>query len=126
VRAASVLRGGGAPAAEQRCDPQLRADEGAGHARGARIDGRDGVGSRRSVWHFDGRPFYGNYWVIELEPNYRWALVAEPKGQYLWLLARTPKLEPAVEADVMRRIEAAGYPLSALIKPANERPSPPR
>ncbi len=72
------------------------------------------------------RPFYGNYWVIELEPDYRWALVAEPKGQYLWLLARTPKLEPVEEADVMRRIEAAGYPLSALIKPANERPSPPR
>lgn len=72
------------------------------------------------------RPFYGKYWVIGLDPEYRWALVAEPKGQYLWLLSRTPKLEPAVESEVMGRIEAAGYPLAALIKPANERPPPPR
>ncbi|MCB9738521.1 MAG: lipocalin family protein [Deltaproteobacteria bacterium] len=72
------------------------------------------------------RPFYGDYWVIALDTDYRWALVAEPQGKYLWLLARTPKLESAMEAEVMRRIEAAGYPVSALIRPENERPAPPR
>lgn len=71
------------------------------------------------------RPFYGNYWVVALDPDYGWALVAEPEGKYLWLLARTPKLDDALEAEIFGRITALGYPLKALIRPANALPVPP-
>lgn len=68
------------------------------------------------------RPFYGNYWVIDLDADYGWALVAEPEGKYLWLLARTPKLSAELERELLARIAALGYPTDALIRPTNTRP----
>ncbi|VTR51204.1 Outer membrane lipoprotein blc precursor [Serratia fonticola] len=41
------------------------------------------------------RPFYGGYNVIELDPEYRYALVCGPNRDYLWILSRTPTLEAA-------------------------------
>ena len=32
-------------------------------------------------------PFvWANYWVIDLDPEYKWAVVGEPKREYLWIL----------------------------------------
>lgn len=39
--------------------------------------------------------FGGDYWVLGLDPEYRWALVGTPGRRRLWLLARTPRLAPA-------------------------------
>lgn len=40
-------------------------------------------------------PFYGDYWVIGLDPDYRWAVVGAPGRDYLWVLSRTPQIAPA-------------------------------
>jgi apolipoprotein D and lipocalin family protein len=40
-------------------------------------------------------PFYGDYWVIGLDPDYRWAVVGAPGRDYLWILSRTPRMAPA-------------------------------
>jgi len=40
-------------------------------------------------------PFYGDYWVIGLDPDYRWAVVGAPGRDYLWILSRTPQMAPA-------------------------------
>ncbi|MBR0652925.1 hypothetical protein GXW78_24940 [Roseomonas terrae] len=40
-------------------------------------------------------PFYGDYWVIGLDPEYRWAVVGAPGRDYLWVLSRTPQMAPA-------------------------------
>lgn len=40
-------------------------------------------------------PFYGDYWVVGLDPAYRWAVVGAPGRDYLWILSRTPALSPA-------------------------------
>ncbi len=40
-------------------------------------------------------PFYGDYWVIGLDPGYRWAVVGAPGRDYLWILSRTPQMAPA-------------------------------
>jgi apolipoprotein D and lipocalin family protein len=37
-------------------------------------------------------PFYGDYWVLGLDPEYRWAVVGAPGRDYLWVLSRTPSL----------------------------------
>ncbi|HEY3901088.1 MAG TPA: lipocalin family protein [Chthoniobacter sp.] len=37
----------------------------------------------------------GNYWIIDLDPQYRSAMVGTPDRQYLWILARSPALDPA-------------------------------
>ncbi|TCZ61367.1 lipocalin family protein [Roseicella aquatilis] len=60
------------------------------------------------------RPFYGDYWVIGLDPDYRWAVVGEPSRRWLWVLSRTPRLP---EAEFQRAIgiaRANGYDLAPL------------
>jgi len=43
-------------------------------------------------------PIAGDYWIIGLDPEYRWAVVGAPSRKYAWVLARTPTLESACRA----------------------------
>jgi apolipoprotein D and lipocalin family protein len=52
---------------------------------------------------------WGNYWVFELAPDYRYAIVGEPSRTYLWVLSRTPTLDDATWTSIDARIAAAGY-----------------
>ena len=61
-------------------------------------------------------PFYGGYHVVELDPDYHWAIVAGPSRDYLWLLTRT---QHAPTELVDRMIESAarlGFPTERLIR----------
>lgn len=51
----------------------------------------------------------GDYWVIALDPNYRWAVVGHPSRRYGWVLAREPRLSPATLAEIIGRIKLQGY-----------------
>ena len=62
-------------------------------------------------------PFYGNYWIIGLDSDYRWAIVGEPSRRYLWVLSRTPTLPEQTLQEIRKQIEASGYTPSALIYP---------
>ncbi len=62
-------------------------------------------------------PFYGNYWIIDLDPDYRYAVVSEPGRDYLWILSRTPKLDPSVFDAITNRLRQNGFDPSRLIKP---------
>jgi apolipoprotein D and lipocalin family protein len=59
-------------------------------------------------------PFFGDYWIIDLGPDYDYAVVGEPSRKYLWILSRTPKMEDAVYAEVVNRLAAKGYDASGL------------
>jgi apolipoprotein D and lipocalin family protein len=59
-------------------------------------------------------PFRADYWIIELDPDYRHAVVGHPSRDYLWILARTRTLEPAVYETLLARIEAQGFDLERL------------
>ena len=59
-------------------------------------------------------PFRGDYWIIDLDPDYRYAAVGHPSRNYLWILARTPTLDPALYRALLARLEAQGYDLSRL------------
>ncbi|HAI60227.1 MAG TPA: hypothetical protein DCM32_10185 [Xanthomonadaceae bacterium] len=61
-------------------------------------------------------PFgWADYWVIDLDPDYRWAVVGGPSRGALWVLAREPAIEPALLDRLRQRAEARGYDLSGLI-----------
>ena len=59
---------------------------------------------------------WGNYWVIELAPDYRYAIVGEPSREYLWVLSRAPALDAATWASIDARIAAAGYDRSKVTR----------
>ncbi len=48
-------------------------------------------------------PFYGDYWILDLGPNYEYAVVGEPKRRYLWILSRTPQINDALYQEVTRQ-----------------------
>jgi len=59
-------------------------------------------------------PFRGDYWVIELDPEYRYAVVGHPSRNYLWILSRTLSMDPATYERLLERIESHGYDLERL------------
>jgi apolipoprotein D and lipocalin family protein len=64
----------------------------------------------------------GNYWILDLDADYRTAIVGTPDRRHLWILARAPQLD---EANYQRLVEVGrrfGYPVDELVR--DRRPSP--
>jgi apolipoprotein D and lipocalin family protein len=57
----------------------------------------------------------GNYWILDLDPEYRIAMVGTPDRRYLWILSRTPQLEDSTYQRLVERARQLGYPVSDLI-----------
>jgi apolipoprotein D and lipocalin family protein len=74
------------------------------------------------------RPFWGDYWVIGLDHDYRWAVVGSPDRRYGWVLSRTPRLDQASMASIRELLERQGFAWSRfeLSNPSltPERPGP--
>ena len=76
--------------------------------------------AKLKVWFF--WPFKGNYWIIELDDDYRWAVVGEPGRKYLWILSRTPVMDETVYEGILSRLPQKGYDpgrLQLTPQPAN-------
>jgi apolipoprotein D and lipocalin family protein len=58
---------------------------------------------------------WGDYWVIDLAPDYTWAVVGEPKGQYLWILSRSPRMPEPLYAELLGRA-ARFYDVSRVVR----------
>jgi apolipoprotein D and lipocalin family protein len=58
--------------------------------------------------------FEGDYWIIELDEDYQWAVVSEPGRRLLWILSRTPSLDDATYQMILDRLEAKDFDLSQL------------
>ena len=59
-------------------------------------------------------PFRGDYWIIELDADYQYAVVGHPNRNYLWILSRYPRMEEALYRDLLQRIAQKGYDVSRL------------
>jgi apolipoprotein D and lipocalin family protein len=59
--------------------------------------------------------FYADYYILELDANYQWALIGSKSDKYLWILSRTPKLEEKVKNLILHHAAKRGYDTSKLI-----------
>jgi len=59
-------------------------------------------------------PFSGNYWIIELDPDYQWAVVGDQSRDYLWILSRAPRMDESLYQDLMNRVTAKGFDVNRL------------
>lgn len=59
-----------------------------------------------------------NYWIVDLDSDYKYAAVADPKREYLWILSREAELSDAVYQNILRRVEAMGFKPGKLSKTA--------
>ncbi len=76
----------------------------------------DGSNSRLKVYFFLPwlRLFGGDYWIIGLDEDYRWAVISEPSRKYLWILSRTPVLDPVEMERAKAVIVENGLDLARL------------
>jgi apolipoprotein D and lipocalin family protein len=58
---------------------------------------------------------WADYWVIDLDPGYTWAVIGEPDRDYLWILSREPTMERKLFDRIRARVQAMGYDLAPLI-----------
>ncbi len=49
------------------------------------------------------------YLIIDLDPDYRWAVVGHPSRKYGWVLAREKTLPDRTYNEIMKRLAAQGY-----------------
>jgi len=60
--------------------------------------------------------FYGDYFVLELDENYQWALIGSSSDNYLWILSREPQMDDILYNMLLGKLENRGYDTSKLIK----------
>lgn len=61
-------------------------------------------------------PFYGDYWILDVGPNYEYAVVGEPGRKYLWILSRSPRMDEALFQQLLQNMEAKGFNTEMMIR----------
>jgi apolipoprotein D and lipocalin family protein len=61
-------------------------------------------------------PFSGNYWIMELDKDYRYVLVGDPSRKYLWILAREKTLEESTYKMLLQKAIDNGYDVKSIIR----------
>ena len=57
---------------------------------------------------------WGDYWIIDLDPQYQVAAVSDPKREYLWVLSRTPQLDKKVYEELLQRLQSQQFDVRKL------------
>ena len=60
----------------------------------------------------------GDYWILSVDPEYRFAIVGHPTRRYGWILSRTPLIPPENLVNLSKQLVALGYdPCRFMIMP---------
>lgn len=67
-------------------------------------------------------PFvWGDYWILDLAPDYSYVVIGEPGRKYLWVLARSPEMDDRRLEKILDRVKVQGYTLDGLIRTSHTR-----
>jgi apolipoprotein D and lipocalin family protein len=59
--------------------------------------------------------FYADYYVLELDENYQWALIGSSSDKYLWILSRNQTMKKDTLEHILMKADERGYDTSKLI-----------
>jgi len=79
----------------------------------ARVATKEGSNAKLKVSVF--WPFAGDYWILDLDPEYRWALVGTPNKKNLWVLSRNSKLGKDVLDRLVGHADQLGFDTAKMI-----------
>jgi apolipoprotein D and lipocalin family protein len=104
-----VLRPDGEFAVTNRClGPNNRPVVAEGTARP--VEGSNNAKLRVSFYW----PNRGDYWVLGLDPQYRWAVVGTPGRDELWILSRIPEMAPGDYSEALAIARDQGFSTARL------------
>ena len=58
--------------------------------------------------------YVGDYWIVEVASDYRYAIVGHPSRDYLWILSRTPTMDPADLQTALSHAKDKSFDVSRL------------
>lgn len=61
-------------------------------------------------------PFFGDYWILDLDPAYSRVLVGTPDRRYLWILSRTPRMDEETFTALARKAGELGFDPNRLVR----------
>ena len=73
----------------------------------------DNTNSKLKVSFF--RPFYGDYWIIDVDKDYKVALVGSPSREYLWILSRDKKIDTKIKEELILKASKLGFDTKKFI-----------
>ena len=87
-------------------DGELRRAEGRAWVQGEESDGRLWV---RFFW-----PFRSHYWIVDLDEDYRWAVVSNPDRDPFWILSRAPCMDQQTFDGIVDSLHRRGFDIDRL------------
>ena len=72
-------------------------------------DGSDGRLWVRFFW-----PFRSHYWIIDLDEDYRWAVISGPDRDTLWVLSRSPCMEQHRFEEIVDGLQARNFDVQSM------------
>lgn len=73
----------------------------------------DETNSKLKVSFF--RPFYGDYYILDLASDYSYALIGNPNRELLWILSRTKTLDENIKNSLLKKLPALGFDANKFI-----------
>lgn len=61
---------------------------------------------------------WADYWIVELDPDYQWAVVGGPSRKYMWVLSRKPSMDRQLFEQIKNRARQRGYAVDKLVMAA--------
>lgn len=59
---------------------------------------------------------WGDYWIIDLAPDYSYSVVGTPDRKYLWILSRSPNMDEKIYVGIVERAAGKGFDTSRLTR----------
>ncbi len=59
--------------------------------------------------------FYSDYYVLILDPEYRYVVIGSSSDKYLWIMSRQPDLAEEVIRDLLYQLRERGYDTDKLV-----------
>jgi apolipoprotein D and lipocalin family protein len=60
--------------------------------------------------------FYADYFIMDMDPDYQWALIGSKADKYLWILSRAPQMDDVTYNKILDKARDLGYDLKLLYK----------
>lgn len=67
----------------------------------------DSTNSKLKVSFF--RPFYGDYYILDVASDYSYALVGAPSRELLWILSRTKTIDESTKEKILAKLPLLGF-----------------
>lgn len=74
-----------------------------------------GTDNSRWVVRFFGL-FHTDYWILDIAPDYSWALIGQPDHKLGWVLARSQEMNDPTYQSLLEKFRGFGYDTTTFVR----------